>query len=56
MKKQTILGLLAVLIFATGCKVTKQTKGDYDVMYITKTGIIQRPLELICRYLIRDNR
>jgi hypothetical protein len=44
MKKQTIFGIFALSILTTGCKVTKQTKGDFDVMYITKTGIIQRPL------------
>ena len=44
MKKQIFYSITLLFVTLTSCKVTKMTKGDYDVMYITKTGIIQRPL------------
>lgn len=41
--KLVVLG--SVIIFATSCKtVIKSRTADYDYMYITKTGIKQRPL------------
>lgn len=47
MKKtnQTTLALIAIVLLANACKtVTKSHTADYDFMYISKNGILQKPL------------